>query len=209
MARSGICVPGRRAYVAIAVVAALFCSIGALAAGGEGTVTVTVPPGALELTRTDQGDEINLDGFGRLRVPGEPALPSRIFAIAIPPGATLVDVTFDMGRSNGDAAHTYQHLIDLANELYKCGAKGGILFYLPGWCGKYDAEYPDYTPEKWLGGERKFREMVNVLHRCGYRVQLHFLPWGADPFSPEFNSIKHLATRRAEEKTFRELVSDL
>jgi hypothetical protein len=107
-------------------------------------------------------------------------------------------IILDMGRSNGDIAHSYQHCIDLASELYKAGAKGGILFYLPGWCGKYDAEYPDYTPKDWLGGEEKFKEMVDVLHECGYRVMLHYLQWGADPFSPDFQEIKHLAAEGAD-----------
>ena len=103
-------------------------------------------------------------------------------------------ITLDMWRSNGDIAHTYQHAIDLAEELHEAGASGDILFYIPGWCGKYDAAYPDYTPKEELGGEAEFQEMVNTFHQYGYRVMIHVLPWGSDPYLPGFDKIRHLAS---------------
>lgn len=118
-------------------------------------------------------------------------------------------ITFDMWRSNGDIAHTYQHGIDLAKELHEAGAHGGIVFYIPGWCGMYDASYPDYTPKAELGGDAKFREMIDTFHKYGYRVMIHVLPWGADPFSPDLNKIKHLATKRGEEMSREELLAEL
>ena len=63
----------------------------------EGSVTVTVPVGAYEITRTAQGVGVSVDDFGYLLVSGKPKLPSKIVAIAIPPGAEVVEVSFDVG----------------------------------------------------------------------------------------------------------------
>ena len=77
---------------------------GELARAGDGdpedilTMSVTIPVGAYRITTKGQGDEIVVDGFGRLLVPGAPALPSKIFALAIPPGAEVVDVACDAGK---------------------------------------------------------------------------------------------------------------
>ena len=55
------------------------------------TVTVTIPIGAYEIDRVDDGYDISVEGFGRLLVPGKPNIHSRIFSIAIPPGAEMVE----------------------------------------------------------------------------------------------------------------------
>jgi hypothetical protein len=60
-------------------------------------VSATIRVGDYELAYTHQGHEIFAEDFGRLLVPGKPSLPSRIFAIAIPPGAQVAEVTFDTG----------------------------------------------------------------------------------------------------------------
>ncbi|MCK4347944.1 MAG: hypothetical protein KAW47_04940, partial [Thermoplasmatales archaeon] len=65
---------------------------------GEDTIGVTIPVGSYEIINTDHGDEISVEDFGRLLVPGKPNLPSKIFAIAIPPGAKVCEVTFDTGE---------------------------------------------------------------------------------------------------------------
>ncbi len=70
----------------------------ALATGGGQAITVTIPAGSYQITDTERGQEITVEDFGYLLVPGKPALPSKIFAIAIPPGAEVVDVSFDAGR---------------------------------------------------------------------------------------------------------------
>ena len=61
-------------------------------------VNVSIPQGAYRITPTEQGQEVFVEGFGYLRVPGCPALPSRIFALAIPPGAQVVAVGFETGE---------------------------------------------------------------------------------------------------------------
>jgi hypothetical protein len=62
-------------------------------------VRVTIPIGPYETKYTEQGQKISVENFGRLLVPGKPNLPSKIFSIAIPPGAKVDEVTFDVGES--------------------------------------------------------------------------------------------------------------
>jgi hypothetical protein len=63
-----------------------------------GEVSVNLPIGTYQIKSTVSGSEIFLDDFGRLSIPGMPNLPSRIFAIAIPPGAEVTQVLFDQGE---------------------------------------------------------------------------------------------------------------
>ncbi|HWR26851.1 MAG TPA: C25 family cysteine peptidase [Candidatus Thermoplasmatota archaeon] len=60
-----------------------------------GTITITIPVGSYQVIKEKQGYEITIDNFGRLLSPGKPNLPSKIFSIAIPPGAEVQDVTFE------------------------------------------------------------------------------------------------------------------
>ncbi len=63
----------------------------------EGTITVTIPVGSYQVIKEQQGYEVTIDNFGRLLIPGKPNLPSKIFSIAIPPGAEVQGVTFESG----------------------------------------------------------------------------------------------------------------
>ena len=58
-------------------------------------ISVTIPVGTYEIKDTEQRQKISVENFGRLLVPGKPNLPSKIFAVAIPPGAEVAEVTFD------------------------------------------------------------------------------------------------------------------
>ncbi len=68
-----------------------------LAAPKPLAIRVPIPVSDYKLAATAQGHEIALKDFGNLLVPGKPVLPSKIFAIAIPPGAEVVDVLADLG----------------------------------------------------------------------------------------------------------------
>ncbi len=60
------------------------------------TLTVTLESGNYTLALGDKGgDRIEAQGFGTMQIPGKPVLPSKIFYIAVPPDAEVVDVTFD------------------------------------------------------------------------------------------------------------------
>jgi hypothetical protein len=62
----------------------------------NGMITVTIPVGAYSITKTSHGDMVAVEGYGRLLIPGKPNLPAKIFSIAIPPGAKVRNVTFEM-----------------------------------------------------------------------------------------------------------------
>jgi hypothetical protein len=90
--------PGRRfvTAAALALVSLLGAPAGALpvdAASDQLTVSAAIPSGAYRITPTQAGHEIEMDGFGALLTPGKPVLPSKIFAIAIPPGAEPIALT--------------------------------------------------------------------------------------------------------------------
>ncbi|MHC4067349.1 MAG: C25 family peptidase propeptide domain-containing protein, partial [Planctomycetota bacterium] len=67
-------------------------------ADSQCTLSVPIPVGTYRITRTNRGDEIAAEDFGSLLVPGKPQLPSKIFALAIPPGADVVGVDYAVGE---------------------------------------------------------------------------------------------------------------
>ncbi|MCK4341217.1 MAG: hypothetical protein KAY37_05775 [Phycisphaerae bacterium] len=83
--------------VAVALAIVLLAPANTFAAANQHTISVTIPVGRHEIAKTAEGHEVSVEGFGRLLVPGKPNLPSRIFAVAIPPGAELAGVTYDAG----------------------------------------------------------------------------------------------------------------
>jgi hypothetical protein len=60
----------------------------------DGIISICIPVGKVEHEKTINGDEISIDDFGRLLVPGKPNIPSKIISIAIPPDAKVIDVNF-------------------------------------------------------------------------------------------------------------------
>jgi hypothetical protein len=65
------------------------------AAEEESTLRVTIPAGDYQIVEDGQGQRISLEGFGSLLIPGKPHLPSKIFAVAVPPDAQVVGVSFE------------------------------------------------------------------------------------------------------------------
>ena len=58
-------------------------------------ITITIPVGSYQIKSSANGDEVSLASFGRLLIPGKPNLPSKIFSIAIPPGAMFESIDSD------------------------------------------------------------------------------------------------------------------
>jgi hypothetical protein len=54
---------------------------------GEDHITITLHAGAYRVSAGEDGQRIEMDGFGQLMVPGRPVLPMRRFLVALPPGA--------------------------------------------------------------------------------------------------------------------------
>ncbi len=89
-----------RRYSRILLSFAAVLLLGSLVAvdGKAEAISVRIPVGTYEIDYAEEGQMISVEDFGRLLVPGKPNLPSKIFAIAIPPGAKVTEVSFDLGE---------------------------------------------------------------------------------------------------------------
>jgi hypothetical protein len=63
---------------------------------GPENLTVTVNAGEYRITTGDNGQKIEMEGFGYLFVPGKPMLPAKNFLIALPPGARVQSVEVEV-----------------------------------------------------------------------------------------------------------------
>jgi hypothetical protein len=90
--------PTRRMVLITSTVVAC-AAYAAPAALADGVVTVTIPAPAHQVQRDAGGDLISIEGYGHIPEPGRPDLPSRIFAIAIPPGMEMTDLTWETGAT--------------------------------------------------------------------------------------------------------------
>lgn len=125
-------------------------------------------------------------GLRKLR--REPELPEWIHDVPLV-------FTVDMMRSYGEISHDFTDVTRLAEELAAIGCPPNTLFYLPGWNGPFDSTYPTYRPAPALGGEDGFRRMAESLHAKGYRLMIHTIGWGIDPFHPDIERLLPLARR--------------
>jgi hypothetical protein len=82
----------------IGVIAGVGTALPAQADSEVRRTSVAIPVGQYEISTTRPGADVAVEGFGSLLVPGKPKLPSRIFSIAIPPGAEVTGVTCDAGE---------------------------------------------------------------------------------------------------------------
>ncbi len=62
------------------------------------TISIPIKITSYSVVKTQAGEKIIADGFGRLSQPGKPYLPSKIFSIAIPPDATFIEMSYDLGK---------------------------------------------------------------------------------------------------------------
>jgi hypothetical protein len=104
-------------------------------------------------------------------------------------------ITLDMWLANYEVAHNYAHMRDLCRDLQGLGVRPGTVLYIPGWCGPYDGGYPHYEPVAELGGRSAFKEAIEAAHTAGYRIMVHTLGWGADPYVPAFEGMASVAVR--------------
>jgi hypothetical protein len=92
----------RRPVMVISLLVAIFLSgtplVTADFAEEPGGITLTIPVGAYQIRDSHEAQVLSIENFGRLLIPGKPNLPSKIFAIAIPPGAQVTEVAFDIGK---------------------------------------------------------------------------------------------------------------
>jgi len=85
---------------------------------------------------------------------------------------TKLIIPLAMWHSHGEILHNYQHVIDLCKNLHNIGCPKDTLLCITGWDSRFDSSYPEYAPADKLGGEEKFREMVDTAHTAG---KIHLL----------------------------------
>jgi hypothetical protein len=61
------------------------------------SIEISIPIGDYSIAFSDEGHEISIEDFGYLLIPGKPKLPSKIFTIALPPGAEVMTVDYEVG----------------------------------------------------------------------------------------------------------------
>jgi len=91
--------------------------------------------------------------------------------------------------------HSFEQMIGRLKEFKKLHNPQNTLLYMPGFAEHgIDSHIPDYNPSSILGGEIKFKELIDSAHALGYRVMIHTNVLGmtfAHPKYPEFK--KHQA----------------
>jgi len=77
-------------------------------------------------------------------------------------------------KERPEPLHTFEMMLDRLRKWRRLHPPEQTLVYLPGFAEHgIDSHAPDYNPSKDLGGEKKFRKLVDEAHRMGYRVMVH------------------------------------
>ncbi len=75
-----------------------------------------------------------------------------------------------MQHWTGHIFHTYQEALNDFKELAKYIDPKRILFYIPGWEGRYYYKYGNFTADERMGGERELKKFVDGVHELGGHV---------------------------------------
>ncbi len=79
-----------------------------------------------------------------------------------------------MAKDRPEPHHTFEDMIHRLKRWRRLHLPEQTLVYLPGYAEHgIDSRAPEYAPSRYLGGEKKFRELVDVAHGLGYRVMIH------------------------------------
>ncbi len=92
--------PGMRSCIAgFSILTAIAGIASPVSAGGRGlAIDVDIPVGDYRIDKSERGHELSVEGYGYLKIPGKPLLPSKIFALAVPPGAEVTGVSYETGE---------------------------------------------------------------------------------------------------------------
>ncbi len=79
-----------------------------------------------------------------------------------------------MRKDRPEPHHTFEQMIERLEQWRELHDPQQTLVYLPGFAEHgIDSHAPDYNPSKELGGEAKFKQLVDTAHEFGYRVMIH------------------------------------
>jgi len=153
-------------------------------------ISVPVPVSDYEITTSAQGHDIFVEDFGYLLIPGKPALPSKIVAIAIPPGAEVVDVIGDLGAGTVLPGN---YAISPAPLPRVIGPEDPSLYARDR--NRYDQNYQSV-----YGSDDAYPEnVVEFVRRAGYRqynlVDVRVTPFTYRPLSGELTYYPDVTVR--------------
>ena len=86
-------------FICMLMVCSVFVTASSISAKKDNAISVNIFAGSYEIKQISTGYEVAVENFGRLLIPGKPSLPSKIFSIAIPPGAQFKDIRFETPNS--------------------------------------------------------------------------------------------------------------
>lgn len=89
-------------------------------------------------------------------------------------------VNLDMFLADGRIVNDFADAINLVEDLAKRDLSRNTLLYLNGWCGIYDAIYPQFKPAVELGGPKGFHKLMESARKHGVVVLPHVNFWGYD-----------------------------
>lgn len=79
-----------------------------------------------------------------------------------------------MRKDTSEPHHTFDEMKERLKEFSLLHDPRETLFYIPGYAEHgIDSHAPDYNPSRYLGGEEKFKELVDFAHELGCRVMIH------------------------------------
>ncbi|HEX2963740.1 MAG TPA: DUF6259 domain-containing protein [Ignavibacteriales bacterium] len=79
-----------------------------------------------------------------------------------------------MRKDTSEPHHTFDEMKERLKDFSRLHPPSETLFYVPGYAEHgIDSHAPDYNPGRHLGGEEKFKELVDFAHQMGYHVMIH------------------------------------
>lgn len=77
-------------------------------------------------------------------------------------------------KDRPEPLHTFDIMTERLRQWSRIHDPKKTLVYLPGFAMHgIDSHAPDYFPSKQLGGDRKFKKLIDTAHRLGYKVMIH------------------------------------
>lgn len=77
--------------------------------------------------------------------------------------------------------------------------------HVVGWDGPWDMTWPAYQPGEELGGSEGFHQMMQTVHRLGYKIGLHMNVMGFSFQHPQFDELKSFLQYQCRDSANRPL----
>ena len=156
---------------------------------GFDEIVTSITVESYEIVITDECDYLSAENFGRLLIPGKPNIPSKIFAIAIPPEAEVTGVNFETGE-----------------EIVFPGTYNILPYELPQVIGKEDPVVREREVQEYLSNYESVyksdeiypESIIEFVRSAGFRkynlVDVRVTPFSYKPFREDFRTFSTIST---------------